>query len=223
MSGGTGKRLAESLRGADVTGIVLAGGRARRYGADKLAEPIAHGTLLGRAIDAVSVVAAEIVVVGAPRALPESPGVPIRLVSDPEPFGGPLQALAGALAATGTPLAIVVAGDMPSLVPEVLALLVHTLIATADADAAILVDPGDPLRRQPVPLAIRTGSALAVARASLDAGDRSLVRLLGRLRVVEIAAETWLRLDPEAQTLVDIDLPDDLRRARAVARDQRMR
>jgi len=96
-------------------------------------------------------------------------------------------------------------------------------MASPDIDAAVLADPGDATRRQPVPLAIRVEPGRTAATAALDAGDRSLVRLLGRLRVVEVPVDRWLPLDPEAHTLVDIDLPDDLRRARDVARDQRKR
>ena len=197
---------------------MLAGGRSTRFGGDKLAVEIDGQSVLERAIAGVSAVALDVLVVGASGAHPK-----VRIVADPEPFGGPLQGLAGALAETTSGLAIVVAGDMPSLVPEVLTLLVETLRASADADAVVLADPHDPPRRQPVPLAIRVRPAQAAAAAALEAGDRSLVRLLARLTVVELAVDRWLSLDPEARTLIDIDVADDLRGIRDGAPDQRMR
>jgi len=206
-----------------ITGIVLAGGRSQRFGTDKLAASIDGVPVLERAVGALAGIATEVLVAGpagpANRG-PEIAGVSIRLVDDPEPFGGPLQALAGALASASSEIAVVVAGDMPTLVPSVLALLVETLEASA-ADAVVLADPDDPARRQPVPLAIRVGPARAAAALALEAGDRSLVRLLGRLIVLELPSERWLAIDPEARSLVDIDLPEDLPRARDVARDQR--
>jgi molybdopterin-guanine dinucleotide biosynthesis protein A len=202
----------------DVTAIVLAGGRSTRFGSDKLAADVDGSTVLDRAIDAVAVVASDVLVVGAAHEIANA-----RVIADPEPFGGPLQALAGALAETTTSTAIVVAGDMPSLVPEVLGLLVGALGAETSVDAAVLTDPRDAARRQPVPLAIRVEPARTAAAAALDAGDRSLVRHLGRLTVEEVPVERWLPLDPEARTLVDIDLPADIDRLRRGARDQRKR
>ncbi|HJP87679.1 MAG TPA: molybdenum cofactor guanylyltransferase [Candidatus Limnocylindrales bacterium] len=202
----------------EVTAIILAGGRASRFGSDKLAVEIDGATVLDRAITAVSGLADDVVVVGSAETT-----LAVRGIDDPEPFGGPLQALAGGLAAAGSSVAIVVAGDMPALVPSVLALLITDLASKQDVDAVVLADPRDPGRRQPLPLAVRVEPARTAAAAALTAGDRSLVRLLGRLRVAEVASDRWLAVDPEARTLVDIDLPEDLRRARDVARDQRNR
>jgi len=188
-----------------VTAIVLAGGRSRRFGGDKLAVEIDGMTVLDRAIVAVSALATEVLLVGE-----ATTGQPIRRIVDPEPFGGPLQAVSGALDAVGTDVALVVAGDMPSLVPEVLKLLVDVLAATT-AHAVILADPRDPSRRQPLPLAVQVEPARTAAAMALESGDRSLVRLLDRLHLVAVPVDQWQPLDPEARTLVDIDVPDDIR------------
>ena len=203
---------------SDVTAIVLAGGRSSRFGADKLAVELEGRSVLDRAIDAVALVAASVIVVGAPV---ERSGA--RTVDDPEPLGGPLQALSAALEATSTALALVVAGDMPMLVPEVLDLLVEALVTSPGIDAVVLQDARDPSRRQPLPLVVRVGSARSAATAALGAGDRSLLRLLARLALAELPADRWLALDPEGRTLLDIDLPADLERLRSGAPDQRMR
>ena len=110
-----------------MTGIVLAGGRSLRFGGDKLAIAIEGRPLLHHAIGGVAAVASEILVVVAPGAEPALPAdlaVPIRLVHDPEAFGGPLIGLGAALAAAH-PLAVVVGGDMPRLVPAVLVRLLR--------------------------------------------------------------------------------------------------
>lgn len=208
----------------DLTAIVLAGGRSTRFGADKLDAELGGATILDRAIEAVSALASEVLVVGREqRNRPPVPGAAFRAVADPEPFGGPLQALSGALAAATTDLAIVVAGDMPALVREVLGLLVERLRSDASTAAVVLADPRDPSRRQPLPLAIRITPARSAAADALAAGDRSLVRLLDRLPLAELPAESWLPLDPDGSTLTDVDVPGDLDRLRRGARDHRKR
>ena len=203
---------------SDVTAIALAGGRSSRFGSDKLAVDLEGRSVLDRAIDAVALGAVDVVVAGAPIGRSD-----VRTVDDPEPFGGPLQALGAALAEASTNVALVVAGDMPMLVPEVLRLLVEALVASPAIDAVVLQDPRDPSRRQPLPLAARVGPARSAAAAALGAGDRSLVRLLSRLDLAELPADRWLALDPEGRTLLDVDLPGDLERLRGGAPDQRMR
>lgn len=208
----------------DPTAIVLAGGRSTRFGGDKLDVDIGGATVLDRSIEAVATIASEVIVAGREaQDWRPVPGMAIRAVADHEPFGGPLQALSGALAAVTSEAVLVVAGDMPTLVPAVLELLVRRLRDDEAVDAAVLADPHDSPRRQPLPLAIRVAPAKAAAAAALDAGDRSLVRLLDRLSVAEVPIDRWLPIDPEARSLLDVDVPADLDRLHRGALDRRMR
>jgi molybdenum cofactor guanylyltransferase len=195
-----------------VTGIVLAGGRARRFGGPKLEAVVDGEPLLARATRAVAAVADEVLVAG--PALPGFAGITPRLVLDAQPFDGPLAALAGAIREARGTLAIVVGGDMPWLEPRVLELLLSRLAANPAADAAMLGATGEvagePSRRQVLPLAIRVASGASAAAQAIDAGDRSLVRFVDRLRSIEIPAPEWLAIDPDARTLRDVDRPEDL-------------
>jgi molybdopterin-guanine dinucleotide biosynthesis protein A len=208
-----------------VTGIVLAGGRATRFGGPKLAAELDGTALLARAIGAVSYVVDEIIVAG-----PGHPELPadvgrgvgsIRVVPDEEEFGGPLQALAGALDAARGELALVVGGDMPNLVPEVMAAMAARLLADPALGAVLLGAPddapaaGSEARRQVLPLALRLEVARPVAREAVLAGARSLRTLLDRLVSDEIAATTWRALDPAGATLLDVDTQGDLDRLHA--------
>lgn len=202
------------------TAIVLAGGRSARFGSEKLAFEIDGRTLLEHAIAAVSEVADEVIVSGAAhpwRALPDVVAGSIRTVPDAEAFQGPLAGLSSALQATTTGVAIVVGGDMPGLVPEVLRAMVDRLAADEDLDAVLLADPSgtaEPPRRQALPVAIDVARASAAALDALAAGDRSLVKLQDRLRFAEIPAAEWLVLDPAGRTLLDVDRPEDVARIR---------
>ena len=208
-----------------LTGIVLAGGRSTRFGADKLAEPLDGEPLLAAAIEALLPLADAVIVAG--PGLPdgfEAGDVTVVLARDREPFDGPLVAVANVLeTAVGDPgIAIVVAGDMPRLVPAVLLQMVEVLRrdATAGAvylgrqEAAIGTDRSDPLPRQALPLAVRVQPASRAARDAVEAGHRSLQALLDRITAIELPAAVWLALDPAATTLLDVDTPADLDRLR---------
>ncbi len=107
----------------DVTGIVLAGGRSSRFGADKLSIELDGRPLLHHALAAVASVASTIVLVVAPGTTPVVPsdlGARLRIVHDPESFGGPLVGLVAALGTVESSAVLVVGGDMPRLVPGVL-------------------------------------------------------------------------------------------------------
>jgi molybdopterin-guanine dinucleotide biosynthesis protein A len=200
-----------------VSAIVLAGGRASRFGADKLAAELEGESLLKHAISAVRTIADEVIVVG--RSNPD-PQAAIRSIPDAEPFAGPLAALGGALEVARGRSAIVVGGDMPRLVPAVLELLLARLEADQSIEAVILAAPGiddvgTEQHPQVLPLALGVSEARNAVRAALAAGDWSLVRLIARLTSAEIPAAEWLRLDPGAETLLDVDSAEDLARIRS--------
>jgi molybdenum cofactor guanylyltransferase len=187
--------------------IVLAGGRSSRFGRDKLAEILDGRPLLDHAIDAVRAVATDIVVVVAPGAnLVVPPGV--QIAEDPVAFEGPLAGVAAGLAALDPAVdrLIVVAGDMPSLVPAVLRRLLD--LVESGTDAAILAHDGD---ASPLPMALRRRSAERAVGKLLGGGERRLRALTGALGAAVLEESTWRAHDPTAATLNDIDTPEDLR------------
>ena len=129
------------------SGVVLAGGAARRFGGDKLAALYEGRTLLDRSVAALAGIVSEVIVVLAPgdeRRLPAA-AVPIRSAVDPELHGGPLVGLVAGLEVAREPIAIIVGGDMPSLEPRVLAALIRALGASAEPaaiDATTLIQRG---------------------------------------------------------------------------------
>ena len=210
-----------------LTAIVLAGGRSRRFGADKLAAALGDTSVLAATIEAVAPLAERVIVAGpaAPHGLVTD--VPITVLPDAQPFEGPLAALAavlGSIPSFPTPgpddAAIVVGGDMPRLVAAVLVRMLDVLDVDTTVDAVILgraqaatgADRGEPPRRQVLPLALRVQPASRAAREAVEAGQRSLQALLDRIAAVELPTADWLALDPEARTLTDVDTRADLDR-----------
>jgi molybdopterin-guanine dinucleotide biosynthesis protein A len=193
-----------------VSAIVLAGGRSRRFGSDKLAAEIDGRQLLELAIEQVAAVSDEVIVVLAPgdeRVLP-STIVTVRGVADPELHGGPLVGLLAGLEVADQPIVVLVGGDMPRLSPVVMEAMVRALMASqAGWDAVILASRGE---RLPLPAVLRTGAATDVARRLVGDGERRLRSLFERLPTRALDEREWRPLDPAETTLQDVDRPADL-------------
>lgn len=209
---------------ATVCGIVLAGGRATRFGSDKLSVEIDGLPLLWRAIAAVASVATDVRVVVAPASDPRLPtpdqlpsGVTLSVVRDPESHGGPLVGLAAGLesAVEASPgalaeAALIVAGDMPALRAALLRLMLDRLMADPTVEAVVLADGTGSRGWRPLPAAVRPAPARRAALAALGSSERSLQSGLSRLRIVTLEEEEWRRVDPEGESLRDVDVPADL-------------
>lgn len=185
--------------------IVLAGGRSTRFGRDKLAEPVHERPLLDHAIEAVQAVATNLVVVLAPgskRPVPDGVVIAHDRVADE----GPLAGVIAGLDALPEPIEVVliVAGDMPTLRPAVLDLLIRSVVEDPQVAAAVL-DAGGPM-----PMAVRRDVAARTAGILFTGGERRLRALPERLLATVVPASVWRALDPDADTIRDIDRPSDL-------------
>src|ERR671938_1173512 len=98
-------------RHPNCAGVILAGGRSRRMGRDKLPLKVGKTTLLDRVHRALASHCREILVVGAREYAP----VGARLVSDLRLDEGPLAGIEAALLAARYGSVFVAAGDMPFL------------------------------------------------------------------------------------------------------------
>lgn len=194
-----------------MSAVILAGGRSSRFGRDKLAESIDGRPLLSRAIEAVRPFATEILVIAAPGTVPVL-RAGVTLVHDPVAFEGPLVGLLAGLGAAREPVALVVGGDMPTLVGAVLEAMLVELDApgafeAVAFEAVVLEHDG---RARPLPMVLRREPALAAADRLIGAGERRL-RALGEALVTRVLPETiWRGVDPDGLTLRDIDTPADL-------------
>jgi molybdopterin-guanine dinucleotide biosynthesis protein A len=186
-----------------IGGIVLAGGRSARFGTDKLAAVVDGRPLLEHAIARVQAVAQVVVVVLAPGSARDLPSG-VLVAHDDEAYQGPLAGLAAGLAVMPGDVGrvLVVGGDMPSLSPAVLRLLIEALVD--ETEAAVLDDGG------PMPMAVRAPAAASAAGGLLAGGERRLRALPEHLGALVIRGPDWRALDPDAATLRDIDRPTDL-------------
>jgi len=206
------------------TAIVLAGGRSARFDGQKLAADVEGLSLLATTISRLAGLVDRLIIAGPePVDLRQvrDTTIPIVVIPDAHPFRGPLAALAnvlGSVSPDSDSLAIVVGGDMPALVPDVLRMLFERLELDPTIDALVLGRPDGGARSnaaiQVLPLAVREGPARAAVLDALTAGRSSLRSLLDDLAWAELPSAEWLPLDPQASTLLDVDTRADLERMR---------
>lgn len=197
---------------AGVSVVVLAGGRSARFGSPKLAATLDGRPLLDHVLELARRLSDDVVVAvptGTPApapvlALPDD----VRVVTDPEPFGGPLVGLASALGAVDQAIVVVLAGDMPRMAVQIIEPMLIVLGSDESVDAVMLEQDG---AARPLPLVARTVPTRDAARATLDGGgERSLRALVDRLATRSIAEAHWRPLDPGGTATADVDRPEDL-------------
>jgi molybdopterin-guanine dinucleotide biosynthesis protein A len=192
---------------AHTTGVVLAGGGSTRMGTSKAALEIGGEPLLRRVIGRLRLAFADLLVVGPAELGALAPGV--RVIPDLRPGAGPLGGLEAALDTVATPRAFVVACDMPFVAPALARHMAELAASDASVDAVVLHTGRG---REPLH-AVYAVSALAAVREHLDAGHRSLLRLLDRLRIRELSTNAAAPFDPHGLSAVNANTPEEWSRA----------
>ncbi len=183
--------------------VLLAGGRATRFGGiDKTGLIVGGQTLLERVLAAVAGAQRRIVVGGASR-----PGVDVLTCEDP-PGGGPVAGLAAGLARVDMPAVVVLAADLPFVTPAIVDSLLAALGASA-VDAAMLVDDGD--RDQLLVAAWRTQRLRERVAAIGDPAGQPVRLLFEGATVARVGGAAPAGRPPP---WLDCDTDEDLRRAR---------
>lgn len=196
-----------------VTGVILAGGRASRYGgAAKGLEAVGGARIVDRVATALASVSDSLLLVANdPDADGWLPGV--RRVADVMPGLGTLGGIHAALAHAGGPI-LLVAWDLP-FVPASLLAQLRVLGESEGADAA--VPESDSKRGLEPTCAYYTGSCLGPIETRLAAGDRRVVAFYDDVRVARLPAERVARHGEPARIFLNVNTPDDLARAELFA------
>ena len=200
--------LVGSVMHQGVSGIVLAGGKSRRMGCDKAFLQVGGQPLIQRVVAVLRLVADDLIVVTNSPDL--CAGLGTRVVSDLRVGKGALGGLHAGLCAMHHETGLVVACDMPFLNRR---LLEHIVSLGRDVDVAIpsLDDHLEPLH------AVYSKSCIATIEALLDRGRLSILDLFPLVQVRYIRSDELGRFDPSQRSIVNINTPSDLARARQFA------
>lgn len=199
-----------------VLGVLMAGGENRRYGGrPKALVEVGGRRIADRALEALSGAADRVVVVtNDPEAyaaleLPMRPDVRPGLGA----LGGVYTAVRWAEDA-GCRGALVTACDMP-FVPVG---LLRLLVAGARADEAVV--PESDSRRGFEPMCAFYGRGCRPAiEAALDRGERAIISFFGDVGVRRIPAAEVARFGDAERLFLNVNTPEDRRRAESLARD----
>jgi molybdenum cofactor guanylyltransferase len=172
--------------------------------------------LLYHAIEAVTPLVAQVIVVGPaegpPPPVPPGSASALTLASDEQSGAGPLAGVVAGLRLTNRPLALIVGGDQPTLRRPLLSGLIQ---AGAAASAAVLADG---LAWRPLPCLVRVEPALELASRHLEGPSRRLRDLLEGLDPLIVPEAAWRAWDRDGAWQRDVDSPEDLAAAEAAIR-----
>lgn len=185
-------------------GIILCGGKSSRMGWPKATLPFGPERMLQRVVRLLGAVVRPIVVVAAPQQ--ELPPLPeeIQVVRDRREGRGPLEGLYAGLEALQdrADAAYATSCDVPLLVPPFVRMMIDRL-----GDHQIAV-PTDGEFHHPLAAVYRTGVLAEIV--SLLAADRLRpVFLFQRVRTQRVPVDELRSVDPELQTLANLNEPAD--------------
>ena len=196
-----------------ITSIVLAGGKGRRLGKDKLQEVVGGRPLLQRVIDSLSPISERILVVtaqGQKRPAIQATQSKVASVPDIYPGRGALGGIYTGLTAAKSQYSLVVAADMPFLNPD---LLQHLVSVAPGFDVVMPRIDGEiePLH------AVYSRDCLPAIQEQIERNQLQIRIFLERVRVRYVELAEIDRFDPRHMSFFNINTPEDLTKAQEIA------
>ena len=194
--------MAESPRDVAVTGVVLAGGRASRMGGrDKAFAAVGGEPIAVRTVRLFRTLFPQVVV--ATNRPERFHALDVETVADVYPGCGPLSGIHAAMRVACFPYVFVAACDMPGLDADVIRFLLGRM---GDADAVVPRWDGDiePLH------ALYAVRLLPLVEEAIRGGRHALREFLPRIRVDYVAENELRRIGGSAQSMLNVNTPEEL-------------
>jgi molybdopterin-guanine dinucleotide biosynthesis protein A len=187
--------------------VILAGGQSRRLGRDKAFLEIEGQPLIRRAVQRLTALSDDLIVVTNNAARYEPLDLPVRLVPDEQPGIGALMGVYSGLKAARHPYALAVACDMPFLNLDLLRYM-GSLVADQDVVIPRIEDSLEPLH------AVYGRTCLPGMRRWLDRGYRQVIAFFPDVRVRYVGLDEIRRFDHQQLSFVNVNTPKDWARVR---------
>jgi molybdopterin-guanine dinucleotide biosynthesis protein A len=189
--------------------VIQAGGKSTRMGGQpKALLELGGRRIVERVLDAITPVVDDVLIVTNTPELYRFLGLP--MVADAWPEHGSLGGIFTGLAAASGEAAFTVACDMPFLHPEV----VRLVVARAGEGDVVIPRVGEQLQTLH---ALYARTCLPAIEARLRAGRLKIVGFFEDVHVVEVAEADVARHRAPAIVFMNVNTPEDLARARALA------
>lgn len=194
----------------ELTGVVLAGGRSSRFGANKALADWKGTTLVEAVVNSLlEVLPMVLVVTKNAGELAFLKSARVQVLEDLRLDGHPMGGLFTALQGLETGHAFVTACDMPFVRPGLIEALWQS---RADYDAVIPVWRD---KRQPL-CGVYARGCVGMIRASIDADALEISRLFDTLRTRFMLEGEVAGVDPQGLSFMDIDTREDYERAKGL-------
>ena len=185
---------------AGVSAVILAGGESRRMGSDKSLLPWHGGRFIEHIHRLLDELFDEVIIVTNSPGLYDS--IPCRKEPDIYYKQGSLAGIHSGLCHARNERIFVVACDMPFLSEEVIRAL-----CACDRQAEVVI-PRSEWGLEPLH-ACYAKSCLPAIEAVLDAGKKRIVGFFPEVRVIELAATEFQKIDPEGLSFRNINTPEE--------------
>ena len=196
-----------------LTIVVQAGGKSRRMGKDKALLPFLGKPLIQRVIDRVSLLGREILVITNRSADYRFLNLPLH--ADQWPDAGALGGLATALAVAQEPLVANIACDMPFVNADLIAAGCKVLLENLETDAFL---PMSVYGYEPLHAVYRRETCLQAVSRALANGRRRMISWFDEATIHTFSPEDVQKLDPEMRAFWNLNTPEELEQAEALAR-----
>ena len=194
------------------TGVILAGGENTRFsGEQKTLMKIGGIRILDRIFEVMTTVFDDIILVT------NTPGQYLEwdatIVTDLLPVKSSLTGIHAGLFYTRTDYAFFTAGDTPFLKKEMVAAVVDSISPGID-----IVMPETGSGREPL-CAVYARSCLEPARTSVENSRFKIMRTFRKKNIKVISEKAARKVDPHLISFFNVNTPEDLQRARIMARE----
>ena len=187
---------------ADITGVILAGGKSSRFGSNKALAMVDSKPLVQHVADLMSSLFPECLLVTNTPAVYEFLSLP--MTHDRYRNMGPLAGIHAALLQISTPRAFVVACDMPNLSRELILYLCNINEQEYDVIIPWLEKGQEPL------FGIYHKKSLAVIDSHLQHKDCQIIRALEDLQVRRVSEQEILSITGDLSCFKNVNRPTDL-------------
>ena len=195
-----------------LTVAIQAGGESRRMGQDKALMPFLGQPLIQRVVTRITPIADEVIVTT--NRPVDYAFLALPLFSDIHPGRGALGGLYTAFFSARQPLVAVVACDMPFANPDLLGFQAR-ILEIEDADVVI---PFSKEGYEPLHTVYRRESCLPAVEWALDNDQWKLIAWFSKVKVRALTIEECRRYDPAGLAFSNINTPQELAKAEALAR-----
>jgi molybdopterin-guanine dinucleotide biosynthesis protein A len=184
----------------NVTGIVLAGGRSRRYGCNKALVQVQGVRLIERIVEVMKALFKNVILIT--NTPPEYAFLDLPMYTDYLKGLGPLGGIYSGLKSMPDEAGFFAACDMPFLNKDFIR---HMVSLRQGVDVVV---PRLPIGLEPLH-AVYAKSCLAAIEALIHSRKHQIIKFFPKVRVYYLEVDEIRKFDPELRSFININRPDE--------------